>query len=73
MGLRNMQRAVCCYLNYSLGQTDDWMNEIYPLRVAGSSHHDRHAGQLVSGTEAMIDRLVCADRGNGKTVKEPIN
>jgi hypothetical protein len=34
MGLRNMQRAVCCYLNCSLGQTDDWMNEIYPLRVA---------------------------------------
>ena len=20
-----------CYPNYSLGQTDDWMNEIYPL------------------------------------------
>src|ERR1041384_5891071 len=23
-----------CYPNYSLGQTDDWMNEIYPLWVA---------------------------------------
>jgi multimeric flavodoxin WrbA len=23
-----------CYLNYSLGQVHDWMNEIYPLWVA---------------------------------------
>jgi multimeric flavodoxin WrbA len=23
-----------CYPNYALGQTDDWMNEIYPLWVA---------------------------------------
>ena len=23
-----------CYPNYSLGHTDDWMNEIYPLWVA---------------------------------------
>jgi multimeric flavodoxin WrbA len=39
-----------CYPNYSLGQTDDWMNEIYPLWVAARV--------------AMIDRLVCADGGN---------
>jgi multimeric flavodoxin WrbA len=26
-----------CYPNYSLGQTQDWMNEIYPLWVAAHS------------------------------------
>jgi multimeric flavodoxin WrbA len=69
-----------CYPNYSLGQTDDWMNEIYPLWVAA------HGIMIVTpvnwyqaptGLKAMIDRLVCADGGNpdpssthGKTAKE---
>ena len=33
----------------------------------GARHHDRHAGELVSGLaalKAMMDRLVCADGGN---------
>src|SRR5882762_51172 len=50
-----------CYPNYSLGQTDDWMNEIYPLWVAA------HGIMIVApvnwyhaptGLKAMIDRLV---------------
>ncbi len=56
-----------CYPNYSLGQTDDWMNEIYPLWVAA------HGIMIVSPVnwyhapttlKAMMDRLVCADGGN---------
>jgi multimeric flavodoxin WrbA len=56
-----------CYPNHSLGQTDDWMNDIYPLWVAA------HGIMIVtpvnwyhvsSGLKAMIDRLVCADGGN---------
>ena len=56
-----------CYPNYSLGQTDDWMNEIYPLWVAA------HGIMIVApvnwyhapaALKAMIDRLVCADGGN---------
>ena len=56
-----------CYPNYSLGQTDDWMNDIYPLWVAA------HGVMIVTPVnwyhapaplKAMIDRLVCADGGN---------
>jgi multimeric flavodoxin WrbA len=56
-----------CYPNYSLGQAQDWMNEIYPL-WAGA-----HGVLLItpvnwyqpsSPMKAMIDRLVCADGGN---------
>ncbi|MBR0776550.1 flavodoxin family protein [Bradyrhizobium diazoefficiens] len=56
-----------CYPNHSLGQTGDWMNEIYPLWVAA------HGVLIVtpvnwyhapSGLKAMMDRLVCADGGN---------
>lgn len=56
-----------CYPNYSLGQTDDWMNEIYPLWVAAHGilimtpvnwYH------VPGGLKAMMDRLVCADGGN---------
>jgi multimeric flavodoxin WrbA len=56
-----------CYPNYALDQTDDWMNEIYPLWVAA------HGIMIVApvnwyhaptGLKAMIDRLVCADGGN---------
>jgi multimeric flavodoxin WrbA len=56
-----------CYPNYSLGQTDDWMNEIYPLWVAA------HGIMIITpvnwyhaptALKAMIDRLVCADGGN---------
>jgi multimeric flavodoxin WrbA len=56
-----------CYPNYSLGQTQDWMNEIYPLWVAA------HGVMIItpvnwfhasSPLKLMIDRLVCADGGN---------
>ena len=56
-----------CYPNYSLGQTQDWMNEIYPMWVGA------HGVMIVTPVnwyqattplKAMIDRLVCADGGN---------
>lgn len=56
-----------CYPNHSLGQVDDWMNEIYPRWVAA------HGVMIVtpvywyqapSPLKLMIDRLVCADGGN---------
>src|ERR1700712_3009005 len=56
-----------CYPNYALDQTDDWMNEIYPLWVAArgvmivAPVNWYHAP---TGLKAMIDRLVCADGGN---------
>lgn len=69
-----------CYPNYSLGQTQDMMNDIYPLWV------EAHGVMIVtpvnwysptSPLKLMIDRLVCADGGNpdpslthGKEAKE---
>jgi multimeric flavodoxin WrbA len=56
-----------CYPNHSLGQVQDWMNEIYPLWVGA------HGVMLVtpvnwyfaaSPMKLMMDRLVCADGGN---------
>jgi multimeric flavodoxin WrbA len=56
-----------CYPNYSLGQAQDWMNEIYPRWVAA------HGVMIItpvnwyhtsSVLKLMIDRLVCADGGN---------
>ena len=56
-----------CYPNYALGQTQDWMNDIYPQWVAA------HGIMIVtpvnwyhtsSALKLMIDRLVCADGGN---------
>ena len=56
-----------CYPNHSLGQTQDWMNELYPRWVAA------HGVMIVtpvnwyhvpSVLKLMIDRLVCADGGN---------
>jgi multimeric flavodoxin WrbA len=56
-----------CYPNYSLGQTQDWMNDIYPLWVVA------HGIMIVtpvnwyqasSPLKLMMDRLVCADGGN---------
>jgi multimeric flavodoxin WrbA len=69
-----------CYPNYSLGQTDDWMNEIYPLWVAAHGimiTTPVHWYQAPTALKAMIDPLVCADGGNpdpssthGKVAKE---
>jgi multimeric flavodoxin WrbA len=56
-----------CYPNYSLGQTDDWMNEIYPLWVEAHGIMiitPVNWYQVSSPLKAMMDRLVCADGGN---------
>jgi multimeric flavodoxin WrbA len=56
-----------CYPNYSLGQTQDWMNEIYPLWVAAHGIMiitPVHWYQATSPLKLLIDRLVCADGGN---------
>jgi multimeric flavodoxin WrbA len=56
-----------CYPNYSLGQTDDWMNEIYPMWVAAQGIMivaPVNWYQASTALKAMIDRLVCADGGN---------
>jgi multimeric flavodoxin WrbA len=56
-----------CYPNYALGQTNDWMNDIYPLWVGAhgiliiAPVNWYHAPAAL---KAMIDRLVCADGGN---------
>jgi len=56
-----------CYPNHALGQTSDWMAEIYERWVAA------HGVMIVtpvywyeaaSPLKLMIDRLVCADGGN---------
>jgi multimeric flavodoxin WrbA len=56
-----------CYPNFAMGQTSDWMNDIYPMWTAA------HGVMIVTpvnwyqapaGLQAMIDRLVCADGGN---------
>jgi multimeric flavodoxin WrbA len=56
-----------CYPNHALGQTSDWMAEIYERWAAA------HAVLIVtpvywyqapSALKLMIDRLVCADGGN---------
>lgn len=69
-----------CYPNHGLGQSPDWMNEIYPMWVA--SHgiaiiSPVYWYQAPSPLKLMIDRLVCADGGNpdpssthGKTPEE---
>ena len=56
-----------CYPNYALDQTQDWMNEIYPMWV------EAHGVMIItpvnwymasSPMKLMMDRLVCADGGN---------
>jgi multimeric flavodoxin WrbA len=56
-----------CYPNYSLGQTHDWMNEIYPLWVKAHGIMivtPVNWYQVSSPLKLMMDRLVCADGGN---------
>ncbi len=56
-----------CYPNYALGQTNDWMSEIYPKWVAAHGVMivtPVNWYQVPAGLKAMIDRLVCADGGN---------
>jgi multimeric flavodoxin WrbA len=56
-----------CYPNYSLGQTHDWMNEIYPMWVAAHGVMivtPVNWYQVSSPLKLMMDRMVCADGGN---------
>ena len=56
-----------CYPNHALGQTNDWMNEIYPRWVAAHGIMivtPVYWYQAPAGLKAMMDRLVCADGGN---------
>jgi multimeric flavodoxin WrbA len=56
-----------CYPNHALGQTDDWMAEIYE-RWTGAHGvmilTPVYWYQTPSPLKLMIDRLVCADGGN---------
>ncbi|MBA3323872.1 MAG: flavodoxin family protein [Rhodobacteraceae bacterium] len=56
-----------CYPNHSLGQTQDWMNDIYPMWVAAHGVMivtPVNWYQVSSPLKLMMDRLVCADGGN---------
>ncbi|MEO7132735.1 MAG: flavodoxin family protein [Vicinamibacterales bacterium] len=56
-----------CYPNHALGQTNDWMAEIYPRWVAAHGVIlicPVHWYQAPASLKLMIDRLVCADGGN---------
>jgi multimeric flavodoxin WrbA len=56
-----------CYPNYSLGQTQDWMNDIYPMWVRADGImivSPVNWYQVASPLKAMMDRMVCANGGN---------
>ncbi|WP_198343745.1 flavodoxin family protein [Pseudorhodoplanes sinuspersici] len=56
-----------CYPNHAMGQTGDWMAEIYPKWVAAHGIMilcPVNWYQAPSSLKLMIDRLVCADGGN---------
>jgi multimeric flavodoxin WrbA len=56
-----------CYPNHSLGQTGDWMAEIYERWTLAHGVlivTPVYWYQVPSGLKLMIDRLVCADGGN---------
>jgi multimeric flavodoxin WrbA len=56
-----------CYPNHALGQTQDWMNDIYPMWVAAHGVMiitPTHWYQSSSPLKLMTDRMVCADGGN---------
>ncbi len=56
-----------CYPNHSLGQSNDWMAEIYERWVAAHGVlvlTPTYWYQAPSPLKLMIDRLVCADGGN---------
>ena len=56
-----------CYPNHSLGQTSDWMAEIYERWVAAHGIiilTPVYWYQSPSPLKLMVDRLVCADGGN---------
>jgi multimeric flavodoxin WrbA len=56
-----------CYPNHSLGQAQDWMNDIYPLWVGADGVMiitPVNWYQVTSPIKLMMDRLVCANGGN---------
>lgn len=56
-----------CYPNHALGQTNDWMADLYPRWVAAHGVYilcPVHWYQTPASLKLMIDRLVCADGGN---------
>jgi multimeric flavodoxin WrbA len=56
-----------CYPNHAMGQTNDWMNEIYPRWSAAHGVlvlTPVNWYQVSSSLKLMMDRLVCADGGN---------
>jgi multimeric flavodoxin WrbA len=56
-----------CYPNHALGQTHDWMAEIYERWTAAHGVlivTPVHWYQVPSVLKLMMDRLVCADGGN---------
>lgn len=56
-----------CYPNHSLGQVQDWMNELYPRFVAAHGIlfvTPVYWYQSPSVLKLLMDRLVCADGGN---------
>jgi multimeric flavodoxin WrbA len=56
-----------CYPNHAIGQSGDWMNEIYPKWAAAHGVMilcPVNWYQAPSVLKLMIDRLVCADGGN---------
>ncbi len=56
-----------CYPNHALGQTNDWMAEVYERWVAAHGVMilcPVHWYQAPASLKLMIDRLVCADGGN---------
>jgi len=56
-----------CYPNHAMGQTNDWMSEIYPRWAAAHGVlvlTPVNWYQVSSSLKLMMDRLVCADGGN---------
>jgi multimeric flavodoxin WrbA len=56
-----------CYPNHSLGQSDDWMSEIYERFMLAHGVMivtPVYWGQAPTNLKLMIDRLVCANGGN---------
>jgi multimeric flavodoxin WrbA len=56
-----------CYPNHAMGQTNDWMAELYPRFVAAHGilfACPVHWYQAPASLKLLIDRLVCADGGN---------
>lgn len=56
-----------CYPNHAVGQTNDWMDDIYPRWTAAHGVLllcPVHWYQAPASLKLMIDRLVCADGGN---------